>query len=404
MASPEEVEKESAGEAPTSASSQAISAVLGSPYNPLNYIDESGKWLGDKAADLGAPPAVSTALRVAPDAAAALMGFRKGGSAGGPATMAEPAAAEDAVSPRLRAAAETETARNAAVRQAGVEAGLDLPDNPTPERAAQAAVTNQRRVPALIKRQLRLPEDAPLTLDENGERPMLEEARAENGFPAYERARKEGPIYLQKSYENEIKQIDPEDFASIKKAFRPPTAGVIDANTLVDRVRYLRARASKLFDSANRGIVENEDPAHAHWDAANALEDALEEHYRGTGRPELANDLANGRKYIAQTYTLQQALTPAGDLNAPLLTKRLMKGKPMEGAMGMVGQLAARNPDLFSLKPPNAPAPGLLRRGAAAIAPTAATAAGAFAFGVPGAVGGKLAGESLRERLLSPQK
>lgn len=66
---------------PTSKSGQAASDVIGSKYNPLNYVDEAGQWLGDRAAEAGAPPLLSTALRVAPDAAASVFGLRRGAAA-----------------------------------------------------------------------------------------------------------------------------------------------------------------------------------------------------------------------------------------------------------------------------------------------------------------------------------
>ncbi len=50
--------------------------VLGSSWDPLNWPDVAGRALGGFAAEHGAPPALSTGLRIAPDAAAALLGSR----------------------------------------------------------------------------------------------------------------------------------------------------------------------------------------------------------------------------------------------------------------------------------------------------------------------------------------
>lgn len=66
---------------PSSGAAQTTSDVIGSKYNPLNYVDEAGEWLGNHSADLGAPPLLSTALRVVPDAAASVFGLRRGASA-----------------------------------------------------------------------------------------------------------------------------------------------------------------------------------------------------------------------------------------------------------------------------------------------------------------------------------
>ena len=65
---------------PTTGAAQVTSSAISSPYNPLNYVDEAGQWLGDRAAEAGAPPLLSTALRVAPDAAASVFGLRRGAS------------------------------------------------------------------------------------------------------------------------------------------------------------------------------------------------------------------------------------------------------------------------------------------------------------------------------------
>lgn len=54
----------------------AIGKVVGSDLNPMNWPDVIGRKAGDFSSDLGAPPSVSTALRIAPDAAAMLWGLR----------------------------------------------------------------------------------------------------------------------------------------------------------------------------------------------------------------------------------------------------------------------------------------------------------------------------------------
>ncbi len=56
--------------------SAGVGRVLGSSFDPLMWPDMAGRALGGFAADHGAPPALSTGLRIAPDAAAALLGSR----------------------------------------------------------------------------------------------------------------------------------------------------------------------------------------------------------------------------------------------------------------------------------------------------------------------------------------
>lgn len=73
-------------EAPKGSAAETASNAIGSKYSPLNYVDEAGQWLGDRAADAGAPPLLSTALRVGPDAAASVLGFRRGGASASEST------------------------------------------------------------------------------------------------------------------------------------------------------------------------------------------------------------------------------------------------------------------------------------------------------------------------------
>lgn len=77
-------------EAPKGSAAEFTSKAIESKYNPLNYVDEAGQWLGDRAADAGAPPLLSTALRVAPDAAASVLGIKRGGASASEPTSSPP--------------------------------------------------------------------------------------------------------------------------------------------------------------------------------------------------------------------------------------------------------------------------------------------------------------------------
>lgn len=67
---------------PSSTPGELTSKAIESPWNPMNWPDLAGKKIGDISAENNAPPAVSTALRVAPDAIAMLLGMRQGSSEG----------------------------------------------------------------------------------------------------------------------------------------------------------------------------------------------------------------------------------------------------------------------------------------------------------------------------------
>src|SRR5208282_2740616 len=51
-----------------------LKSAMQSKYNPLNYTQEGADYLADKSADWGASPGVSTAIKSAPTALAALAG------------------------------------------------------------------------------------------------------------------------------------------------------------------------------------------------------------------------------------------------------------------------------------------------------------------------------------------
>lgn len=61
---------------PRTESGQEVSGAIASPKNPLNWPGVAGQFLGNKAEEAGAPPEISTALRMAPDVAATFLGAK----------------------------------------------------------------------------------------------------------------------------------------------------------------------------------------------------------------------------------------------------------------------------------------------------------------------------------------
>jgi hypothetical protein len=146
------------------------------------------------------------------------------------------------------------------------------------------------------------------------------------------------------------------------------------------------------------------DLADAHRDAAEAIEDATQQHLAATGRGQLAQDWDDARVYTAKTYSAQGALDGAGNVNVSKLKQQILKGKPLSGNMETLANLGAQYPEAFRLTPPSAPAPGMIRRGAAALAPSAGALMGealGSGLGLPGvgsvmgAAGGKVAAERI---------
>jgi len=120
---------------------------------------------------------------------------------------------------------------------------------------------------------------------------------------------------------------------------------------------------------------------------ADGLEKSLETHALQANRPDLLPSLANSRKQIAMTYTVQRALNDAtGDVSAPVIGRLFEKGKPLSGGLETIGKFRSAFPQV-SQAGAKIPAPGvsksealagaLLGTGGAAITgnPIGATAA-----------------------------
>jgi hypothetical protein len=387
---------------PKGASAQAAVNALDSPYNPMNWVDQSGKKLADFAADRGAPPLVSTGLRILPDAAAALFGLRRGAGGGtsAPESYAEAPVTEADFNP-LSGAAEIERQRLMDIRARGTAAGLDMPEGGTPARFAQASATNTPIANTIIRRNFGLPDDAPLTPE------MLEAVRDHVAQKTYGPVRSEPDIGLSQAARQSIDNLP--DIIRNKLKFQgqaledatPETVSGDDAVSMSQRLRAVAKTYDKAFNrSGNPEAGSLADMAH---EAVDQLESSVRDHFASSGRESIADNWEMGRRVIAQTHDVEATLDGAGNANLAQLRKRPYLSGPLDD----LANLAGRYPEAFKTTRMAAPSPGLARRAAAAVAPWAGTAAGAAGgsmMGMPtvGAIGGRIAGERLAERILPP--
>lgn len=289
----------------------------------------------------------------------------------------------------LSAPAEAESARLSGFKSRGEQLGLDLPESGTEARYAEAAMNNRPVVNAAIRSELQLPKNAPLSPQ------MLEAARNQYTAPAYQAVRDIPKIPLPKDYLGDI-----EGFESIPEKYRPPVSGSISGEQAVDMSRYLRNKANKYFAAA-KGNPEYEDIGQTHWDAAQAVEDAVKSHLEASGSGDLAKNWDAARVYAAKTYSVQNALDGAGNVRVPALKAQLIKGKPLSGDLETLANLGAQNPEALRTTRITMPKAGPLRRAAAYTLPVATSAAGAFVGGAPGAAAGDIVGKSLANRVLN---
>ena len=368
---------------------EALGNMAGTPGRAitkgLDYLEPSGQ-LSAAAADVG-----ERTMAVAPFLGEGLAAL-KGTGAIRSMTAAAPDPTAIQTGHPLTALAQGEAQRLTQIHDRGVAAGLDLPEGGTPARLAQAASNNQPVTDALIRQQLNLPANAPLTPK------LIQGAREQFQNPAFKAVADVPEIELGHDYANSIKDVDLSRINSDK--YRPPVSeDIITGEQAVGMSRYLRNKANKYF-AASKGNPDYEDIAKAHWDAAEALEDATKQHLQSTGQGQLANDWDQARVYGAQTHSVENALDGSGHVDAMNLNRQLFKQKkPFSDSLEDLATLAAQYPQAFKKTLTTAPSPGLLRRASGAAAPYIGGTVGGT-MGPWGAAAGVGIGEHVKAKIL----
>lgn len=293
--------------------------------------------------------------------------------------------ADDAVAESTHPLQPIADAENSRISQAvakGRAAGMELPDRTvTPTQGA----ANQ-----IIRDEFNMPASAPITPK------MLDAVRQNNYAPGYQAVEKIPKVQLGSAYEDDIGNVD---LSAIKDKYQPPPGGSITGSRAVELSKYLREKASAYFQE---GTVDATEKGQAHWDAAQAVEDAVERRLKATGQGQTATDWDNARVGYAKTYSVQSALDGAGNVVVPKLKSQLIRNKPLSGGLEDLATMGAVNPEAFKATP-QAPKPSLLRRIGARSAPMAGAAVGAYLGGplapLTGAAGAEL-GQNIGEQLL----
>lgn len=377
----------------------AANAVLGSRLNPMNWADIAGQKLGDATMEATNSPGLATAARVAPDAIAALMGFRKGVSEGEPSPMVQPEAAEGNTA--FRGIAEAERQRLADIHSRGSAAGLDLPESGTQDRFAAASAHNTQAANSIVRRHFGLPDDpegaAPLTPE------MMDAVAGQVARQTYGPVRAQPTVSISAAATDAIDALPPVIRNKLKLQGRPLTDATpeqVTGGEFVDLSQRLRAVA-RSYDTAyaRGGHPEAGSLADLAHDAVDAWEQSGENSMRASGRGDIADAWRAGRTTIAQTHDVAAALDGAGNVNVAALRKRPY----LTGDLDMLANLGGRYPDAFRVTRISQPQPGLARRAAAGtarmLAPVGGAAAGGFIAGPLGAAGGAGAGRVMGERI-----
>lgn len=331
----------------TTKPNEATADAMASNKNPLTWVPKIAHAAGEKAQDLGASPGVATAVETGINAIPMAAGVR--GIEGVPKTSGQ-------------------LADEAALRE-GQKAGYVVPpatSNPTFANnllegaagklttAQLASVKNQSITNGLVNKEFGLPQDAPVTHE------AMEQIRSAQS-PAYEAIKQVPDIAFGPTYDAELnklgatsnkitsalpnfKSTGSQEVQALVDSLRP-AGGKMDGETAVELSKVLRSESSNYQMAADRA----NDPqartlARAYRGAGEAVENAIEDHLNNIGQPELAQNWDDARRTIAKTYSVQNALDGAGNVDATKLGKQLLKGKPLSGNLETAANFALAFP------------------------------------------------------------
>lgn len=210
--------------------------------------------------------------------------------------------------------------------------------------AQKASVRNQTVTNDLVKRDLGLAADQPITVD------ALKAIRQEAG-QAYDAVANSGTITPTQAYGEALDKI----VAPLKKAAEgfpndapsPIIAKIeslrspqFDADSALAKIKELRGMADSAYAKGDK------DMGKALKSGAAALEDAIDTHLQSIGAPaDLIDNFRNARQLIAKTYSVENALNAeSGNVSAAKLAAQLKKGRPLSGETRDAAEFASRFP------------------------------------------------------------
>lgn len=264
-----------------------------------------------------------------------------------------------------------------------------------------AAAKNQKITNSLVKRDLGLADDVPLT------RSTLKDVRTKAGT-AYRDIENAADIIADQQYLDDLVDIVggnsnvSKNFPGAKVSADQSVIDLTDsllqgkftAKAALEYSKRLRSQSKENFRSAyaSGGGPEKLELARAQWDAAGALEDVIERNLASRGQGALAENFRNARVTIAKSHSAEAALNEGtGNIVASKLVNQLRKGKPMSGGFETVAK--------FGSVAPKAVAEPTQSGGVSAL--SAALAAGGVGLGQPGIVAIPVARLLTRYALLS---
>jgi histone H3/H4 len=240
------------------------------------------------------------------------------------------------------------------------------------ETAQLASTRNQATTDALVRKSLRLADNAPLSQE------AMRAIRTDAG-KVYEQIKGAGTITADPAYTQALDAIAgkyktaAKDFPSLGPTnMHGKPIDVIgdlvgglkvkqfDSSSAIDAISVLRDTADKAFTGGDKTLGK------AAKDAAKAMEDVIERHLQTTGDEAMLGAFKDARRTIAKTYTVEKALREgAGTVDARAIAREVQKGKPISGELLTVGRFgntfnkAAQPPHLIGSPAVNVLKPAL---------------------------------------------
>lgn len=332
---------------PRTEEGKAQAAAMGEASSYLG--EKQGALAGEKVADVTGSPALGAAANVAMNIPQYLLGVKGGEKALGEAPKAPARVPTDQEVSLKKAQDLGYVVPPATTNPTILNRGLEGIAGKT-SVAQAASIKNQGVTNSLVRNELGLPEEAPLTHD------TLEQYRAQQS-PAYEAVKAVPDIQFGPQYTKELNALTKtagkitsdlpnyrstgaEKVQALVDSLKPPN-GTMSGDTAVELSKSLRSEASAYDNSANRsGDPHDRALARAYRGSAAAVENAIESHLEKIGQPELATNWDTARRNIAKSYSVGQALDGAGNVDAGKLGKQLIKGKPLSGNLEAAADFA----------------------------------------------------------------
>lgn len=199
--------------------------------------------------------------------------------------------------------------------------------------AQEASLRNQKVTNQLIRKELGLPDDVPVTPET-----LMPIKKA--AWDVYDQVKNLGVLTSDKKFGIELGKIAKTHGGSLVKnsgvddfvaALKQKT---ISADDAVETIRQLRSDATSHlspinFDPASRALGK------AKREAASALEDLIERNIApGSGGAELLSAFRDARVTLGKVGTVERAMNEStGDISAKVLARELAKGKPLTGEL-----------------------------------------------------------------------